>query len=483
MVGSSIATALLLIRIATQHLSPEELGLWTFCFASVGYFLLLDFGVSNSLGRLFADPISKGDHRATSGWLLLTLCVLTVQGVVIAIVALLLRDPLIVWFDIPQHLVPEAKSLWTWLVLLQAITLPGRALPGVIHAQNRVYNIHLFSIVSAWINVILFWLWIRQGAGVMSYAYASAVSVGITQLGYIFMVFSGRDRLLFYWVAIPWQHLRELFGYAGAIFVLGLATQAMAASQGLIVTKLLGLEALAVLSLTGRLPAMINALAQRPFNASCPRWTLQYTGMLREKFAHEFSSLFQLTTLAGFALAIFVFLMNGPFLCWWTKPAFYGGQLLTSLMCLAIVAALIQQCLGFAFHLTKKMSVYTVVLLVGSGLELGLSIILVKFLGLVGIPAATLLVAISLTLWFHLLVGGRMINVSAFAILLKETPIIVASAALVWLSIHYVSPLLPESGLSALLWSCFLGAVCCTPILGRMAFLLERLWSRRSKAV
>ena len=483
MVGSSIATALLLIRIATRHLSPEELGLWTFCFASVGYFLLLDFGVSNSLGRLFADPINKGDHRATSGWLLLTLCVLTVQGVVIAIVALLLRDPLIGWFDIPEHLVPEAKSLWTWLVLLQAITLPGRALPGVIHAQNRVYNIHLFSIVSAWINVILFWLWIRQGAGVMSYAYASAVSVGITQLGYIFMVFSGRDRLQFFWVKIPWEHLRELFSYAGAIFVLGLATQAMVASQGLIVTKMLGLEALAILSITSRLPGMSNNLVSQPFNAACPRWVLQFTGGQQNKFRCEYGMLVRLTFLGASAATAFIVLMNGPFVQWWTKPEFYGGNLLTALLCLGLPPSILNRCLGFAFHLTKTMWLYTVVLLVGAGLELGLSIILVKTMGLAGIPAATLLVALSLTVWFHLLVGGRMIDVPAFAILLKETPIIAGSAALVWLSIHYVSPLLPESGLLAVWWSCFLGAACCTPILGRMAFLLERLWSRRSKAV
>jgi O-antigen/teichoic acid export membrane protein len=482
MVGSGMATALLLIRIATQHLTPEELGLWAFCFSSVGYFLLLDFGVSNSLGRLFADSVSKGDHRGTSGWLLLTMCILTLQGCAIALVGLLLRDPLIGWFDIPAPLVSEAKSLWTWLIVLQAVTLPGRALPGIIHAQNRVYNIHLFSILTAWINVALFWLWIRDGAGVMSYAYASAVAVGFTQLGFIFTVFTGRDRLHFSWVKIPWEHLRELFSYAGVIFILGLATQAMVASQGLIVTKLIGLEALAILSITGRLPSMANNLVARPFNATCPRWVLQFTGSDQNKFRREYGLLLQLTMLASVAACAFIVLINGPFVRWWTKPEFYGGNLLSVLLCLALLPAILNQCLGFAFHLTKKMSLYAIVLLIGSAVELASSILLVKYLGLPGIPLATLLSAGLVTVWFHLVVGGRMLSVPAATMLAREWPAVLASAVLLAVAALWILPQWQGSPLAALIVSFALSCLCVLPIAWRLLTLIREISHLRTIA-
>ncbi|TSA30453.1 MAG: hypothetical protein D4R65_13180 [Verrucomicrobiaceae bacterium] len=427
MMASGIVTSLLLIRVATRNLDAQELGLWSFCFSSVGYFLLLDFGVSNSLGRLFADAISKGDQKLTCGWLYLSATVLAAQALVVVSLGLLLRDPLIGWFGIPPHLASDARSLWTWLIVLQALSMPGKALPGVICAQNRTYMVHFFNILSSWTNLGLFWFWIRSGAGVMAYAYASVAAITVMQIGYFVVVFSGPHRLALHFVRIPYEHLRELFGYSGAIFVSGLATQAMAASQGMIVTKLLGLDALAVLVGTSRLPVMASQLVQRPFSAACPRWVLQFCGDEKQRFQKEYGLIVRLTMLSLGISMVFSILANGAFVCWWTRPGFYGGTALTILISGALLPALINFLLSFSFHLTKRMGAYTLAMLGSTVAELALSIVLVKHFGLAGIPLATLITALGFSVWFHLIVGGRMIEISAFRLFGREIPWILLS--------------------------------------------------------
>lgn len=473
--ASGIVTSLLLIRVATRNLDAEELGLWSFCFASVGYFLLLDFGVSNSLGRLFADAISKGDQKLTCGWLYLSAAVLSAQALVVVSLGLLLRDPLIGWFGIPPHLISDARSLWTWLVVLQALSMPGKSLPGVICAQNRTYMVHFLNILSSWANLGLFWFWIRDGAGVMAYAYASVAAIAVMQIGYFLIVFTGQHRLIIHFVRIPYEHLRELFGYSGAIFVSGLATQAMAATQGMIVTKLLGLDAVAVLNITSRLPVMASQLVQRPFSAACPRWVLQFCGNEKQKFRNEYSLIVRLTMLGLGLSMVFSVLVNGAFVRWWTRPEFYGGAVLTILISAALLPALVNFLLSFSFHLSKRMGAYTLAMLGSTVAELLLSIVLVKHFGLAGIPLATLITALGFSIWFHLIVGGRMIEMSAFRLFGKEIPWILLSIAI---AIALLFGLVENSifaGFSLLIFCALLSLLASLPIVWRFVLVARQI--------
>jgi len=479
MMASGIVTSLLLIRVATRNLDAQELGLWSFCFSSVGYFLLLDFGVSNSLGRLFADAISKGDQKETCGWLYLSAAVLSAQALVVVSLGLLLRDPLIGWFGIPANLVSDARSLWTWLIVLQALSMPGKALPGVICAQNRTYLVHIFNILSSWTNLGLFWFWILHGKGVMAYAYASVAAIAVMQIGYFLIVFTGRDRLIIHFVRVPFEHLRELFGYSSAIFVSGLATQAMAATQGMIVTKLLGLDALAVLNITSRLPLMASQLVQRPFSAACPRWVLQFCGNARKKFREEYEIVVRLTMLGLGAAVVGSILVNGAFVQWWTRPKYYGGDLLTILIASTYIPATVNFLMSFSFHLTKRMGAYTIAMLGSTAAELALSIALVKTFGLAGIPLATLVTALGFSIWFHLVVGGRMVEISAFRLFAKD---------LLWIMLSFVLALAllvvfvqssAHVGFQRLVFCGMLSGLCCLPIIWRLVVIGRKIpWKK-----
>ncbi len=67
-IASAIGASLLMVPLALRHLNEAEFGLWVVIGQSLGFLLLLDFGLGNSAGRILADPIHKKDEAELTSW-------------------------------------------------------------------------------------------------------------------------------------------------------------------------------------------------------------------------------------------------------------------------------------------------------------------------------------------------------------------------------------------------------------------------------
>src|SRR3954469_11859075 len=97
-------TGFLSLSLALKYLDPERMGLWSFVMQSLGYFLLLDFGVTNSAGRLMGEPLHANDGKEAGRWLSLLLVVTGFQGLLIFFAGYFSADWVIAWFQIAAPL-------------------------------------------------------------------------------------------------------------------------------------------------------------------------------------------------------------------------------------------------------------------------------------------------------------------------------------------------------------------------------------------
>ena len=429
--AANIVSSLLLVRIATRSLDPEEFGLWSFTFSTIGYFILFDFGISFSLGRLLADAATKRDEAALSGWIYLVTMVLTVQSLIVTGLGLGLRDSLIVWFGIPVRLVPDARELWNWCLVIQAITLPLRVLPGVIHAQNRVYWANLWAVITSFINLFFFWYFLHRGYGVMAYAYAMAIANFGVVAGHVGAVFFGRHRIRLLWVRLPWEKLRELFGYSLAVFVATIAAQISGASQLMILTKMAGLDVSAMYNVTARMPALFMALTARPFDACRPRWITGFCA--GNDFRSEFLIVYRLTLLMAAVASVVVCLANPLFVLWWTEPRYFGGIALNNLLVAAALVVTMIPCLNIIFQIHKRMNGYMMATLFTALGEIALAIYFASIWGEIGLPIATLIVNGGFLFWYLMKSASRMGEVPIARELLRDVafwlPVLLAAMA------------------------------------------------------
>jgi O-antigen/teichoic acid export membrane protein len=472
--AGSMASSLIIVRVATGYLSKDEFGLWSFIFGSIGYLMLVDFGISYAIGRLFVDPVAANDNRALSEWLYLTSVILVLQGALIAVIGLAVKVPVLAWFSLPENLISEAGSLWVWCLALQGVALPLRVFPALIYAQNRVYWVNLVLVLNAWVNLGCFWLFLKHGFGVMSYAYAGAIALAFTTLGHALIVFLPKDRIRLSFVAFPFHHLNELFKFSSAIFVVNIAKQVSGASQVLVLTKLLGLDSAAMYNVTVRLPQMAMLLLLKPYEAFSPRWISAWCTGDAQRVRSEFMLMFRLTILAVGCGCVGAMLVNPGFVRWWTKPEFFVGNLFNVWLSVSLVATMVQQCLSFVFNMTKRMGAYTAVLLAGAVVEIGLSIFLVKRFGLPGLPVSTLVTSLLFVLWFHIFVGFHLLGIKKVKPLVMDAATIGLVCIIAGMLVASNPSWIAENGLRELIFRTACASAICVPLLVRAWLVFEK---------
>jgi O-antigen/teichoic acid export membrane protein len=416
--GSLMVTQLVAIPLALRFLDNERFGLWSFTSQSLGYLMLLDFGVTSSLGRLLAEPIHQGNAREANGWFNLVLAVLTLQGALILGLGLALVEPILHWFNIPAALQPEARQLWLMMLGLNALSFPLRLCPGILAAQNRSYWVFVSLGVGVWAGLAAFYVFLKLGWGSLAYGFSAvAQSVVVTGLPLV-AVWRGPNRFRISLRGIPWQHARELFGFSSAIFVMGIAIQVMFMSQSLIITKILGLGAVASFAVCSKVPMLLMQLINRPFDAFNPRWQIYWAQGQTEPLVREYRRMLRFTLgLAALAM-ICCLATNRWFVLIFGKESLYAGKPFDFFFTLFVMGQVWLHCVSYNFVLAKRMKTFAAVVVADTVLSLGFSIAGTAWFGLTGYTAFTAVYTLAgLSFWYISLKSPRLLNLSPGSLL------------------------------------------------------------------
>lgn len=474
---SAAATGLLSIKLATHYLTQEEFGLWSFTMQTVGYFMLMDLGVSNSVARLLGEPLSSGDPEKLDSWFTLSLVTLASQALLILGLGWLLRPFVLDWFHIPEHLVSRASQLWISFLIIQAISLVFKLCFAILHAQNRVYWTSNLQIIGSWAGLAAFFVMLSRDGGVMAYAWSSGVAMLIVAVGGVVAVRRGGLRFKLSMKGVTRKEIGKLFGFSSTMFVIGLASQVYFASQGLVATKMLGLEAAAVLAVTGRAVSIAMQSIWKPLDAFSPRWQVAYCSGDVSRVTREFRLMVRFTLLVAAAAAITVGLVNQPFVLWWTKPEYFGGLAFSILLCGFMVIQAINRCFTTPFVLTLRVHTYSMVNLTSVAIAIGSMIVLTHYLGIIGIPLGLIVADLIFPLWFYLKRGGACLFVNGPKLVLEDLSFILPSTALAIGVSYYLEHARISSSLVWLVISCLCAVLLAGPLLWKAGKMLKQLKS------
>ena len=419
-----VITSLLTLRLATGSLSKEEFGLWSFTTQSIGYFLLLDFGVANSLSRLFGEPIASGNQKSINSWFTLSFAVLILQGLLIMSAGLLLGPYVMDWFNIPADLREQADLLWKSFLILQAVNFPMRVASAILYAQNRAYLTNIIPFLTAWFSLIIFYLMLKSGAGVLAYVWSSAIGVLLSGIFGVIAVLRGPNKFRFSFCGVSYNQIKELFSYSFSVFAVSIAVQIVFSSQTLIITKLLGLSAGAIYNVTSRLPLLAMQMLWRPFDAFGPRWQTAHcagsANVNNVMVSSEIAAIARITFLASSIVAVGIIIINPIFVKFLAKDDYFGGGALNCLLAAFLMIQTLSHCYSFAFTLHKKMKVFTRVVCLNAILSVIFMTLGAKYFGLPGIPLGLLAADFFLGVWFNVIMGGSLIGLRVGNIVIKD---------------------------------------------------------------
>jgi len=308
------------IPMALHYLSKERFGLWALMTTIGGYLTLIDMGMSSSVARLLVD---HKDHKQTgqygtmvaTGWL-----VLAVQGTLIACAGSLLAHPLAALLQIT----PELKSEFVALVCWQSISLGfGFVLSifaHVLRAHQRMDIVNYTQMLGLGLNLGVIWAFFAAGFGVLSLAWASMVTAGsVGAAGFCaclaLKLLPGKGR----WGAVSLSQFKSIFGYGKDLFLVSLGTQLVMASQTMIVTRQLGLQAAATWAVATRPFFLLCQAVWRISDTAGPALSEMIVRGERNGLTDRYRSVFIVTaSLAGVSAVIFS-VTNSLFVAVWTN--------------------------------------------------------------------------------------------------------------------------------------------------------------------
>lgn len=197
------------------------------------------------------------------------------------------------------------------------------------------------------------------------------------------------------------------------MFVIGIAVQVFFMSQSLVVTKILGLGAVASFTVCSRVPMLLMQLIWRPFDAFSPRWQIHWAKEQTEPLTKEYRHLVRLTIgLAALAM-VCCFAMNRWFVFIFGKQDLYAGKLFDFFFALFVIVQVWNHCLGFNFVLAKRMKGLAAIVAADTVIGIGLAIVGTKMFGLTGYIAFTALYGLAgIGFWYITLKAPQILGLS-----------------------------------------------------------------------
>jgi len=393
------AIQLVMVPLLLHHLGSETYGLYAALTSIVGYFSLLTFGSSLTIPRYVADHAARGEREAlsrfVSTWFALYLGV-ALAGVAIGLAVAPLLGRAI---TVPAALEPVIAPAWRLVVGGWALGLAAGLLQSLLTGLGEVHLSNLASSARAALNLAFaaVILWAGGDLGALLLGLLAAAFVG--GAGLCVLVRLAHPEIRIAPGLAGWGTLRSAGRSAAYYFLMQFAALVVMGTDNIVISVFLGVGSVAAYAIAFQLYAMAVAALWSGVDVLLPffaRWGAQDdTERLRAAFLRATRYAMAGTVLAAILLAAF----GKPVIGWWVGPSMFVGMRVLLVFCVMLLiatpihsAALVLA--GLGRHRSPA---------IGGGIEavlnLALSILLVRHLGVFGVAVGTLAAGLATNAW------------------------------------------------------------------------------------
>lgn len=405
--GVSIVVALLLTPFVVRTLGDDAYGLWSIVVSLTGYYGLMDLGIRSAVGqyltRYWALEDLDGVNRTLNTALVLT-------GAAAAV--LILVTVLLAW--LAPHVftlggVPSSSLRVAFLIMgtAVALSLPIAVFGAATYARQRFDIANGIGILEKLVWAALCVVVLRAGGGLAAVAAVTGgtnVLAGLARVAVAFKLLPGLA------VSRRWfrrDSVRELGHFGVHNFLVNAADQIVLRTDAILIGAILVPAAVTYYNLganfIGHYLALINAVAWvlTPYATSCDARGDHEA--LRRLWLHGTRLIFLLAAVVGGGMIF----LGRDFLSVWIDPKYVSGEEFTSsaiIMAVLSGAALVRGLMSCGKQVLFGMRevVFLARLSMAEAvLCLVTSLVLIHWLGILGVALGTLIPILSTQLWIQ----------------------------------------------------------------------------------
>ncbi len=372
-----------------RHLGNGGYGIWTLANSFVGYYGLLNLGVSSAITRYIALHTAQKNTRQLNQVASTTLAMFTTTAILALIISFVLAEWAADYFNVIQTQRYEFKTTIRILGLTTSISFIYNVFGAIVAAREHYVAINIstaiFSITRALAIVSL----INSGFGLLGVAY-STLFISFLQIITKFLLFRYfASDIKFKITYITGITLKTLIGYGGITSVITLADIIRLNLDSFIIGKFLNMDAVGIYGIAALIIRyMLNAISAG-ISVLSPRFSrLDGSGQSQE-IKRVLLRALEIASAISFAMTFFAVAFGPKFIQLWAGQEYSEAGVVLILISLAYAFDLCQSpsiSLMYALNKHKYYALYTIFEAIANAL---LSILLVHKYGIIGVAIGT----------------------------------------------------------------------------------------------
>lgn len=315
-IGYTIAS----VPLALHYLTKEEFGIWALVTQLAGYLMLLEMGMVGSVARSLIDHKDKIEDNIYGSILRTGSRVFAIQGFLVLLIGVLTAWYAPSLLNLPPHLHHPFGVLMGIQAILNGAKLAAGSLASPLWCHQRLDISHGISSVAMVITLLMQWIGFHLGWNL--YSLSIATTAGF--IAGLSLTYIACKHHRFY---PPKEHrgrfdlniFRELFRFGGGLFLINLGGQLTSASQVIIVSRIMGIEAATTWSIATKIFTMAQQFVYRILDSSAGGLAEMASRQEKQLLYRRFSQITLISAVTAFVFCAGIALVNGPFIELWTS--------------------------------------------------------------------------------------------------------------------------------------------------------------------
>jgi len=386
----TIVAAYVLTPFTLHKLGDAGYGSWNLINSITGYLALLVLGVPMASVRYFAQHVADGDVGKLNEAIGSCTALYLMLGGVALLVGVGLYG-LFLGYDIPSAIRADAHWAFALMVLYVAVGFIGMLPSGVLSAHDDFVPRNIVRLASLVMRVALTLglLTLRPSLSILALVQLACLAFDFWLCTWLILRRYPGARVRV--ADFDWGMARRIFSFSLYVLVLNAGIRLSFETDSLVIGKFQDVSSIPYFTVANSfilyLMEFVIAIAAVVMPLATRLKTQGRTAELRETFLKWSKIALSLTMMAG----LFLIVLGPRFIAWWIDPAFEkpAGQVLQILMVSYLVFLPVR---GVALPILMglgKPGLPTIGFLIAGLLNLGLSIVLARPLGLAGVAIGT----------------------------------------------------------------------------------------------
>jgi O-antigen/teichoic acid export membrane protein len=364
-------------------------GFWVLIGSFIGYYGLLDFGLSSAVTRHIAGALGKGDNEAIRRVYNTAVRMLFVIGcltLLLTIIAILVAP----WLVADRGEVPLFRLVMLILGVNMSISLMTRIYIGTLHAQMRFDIVSFVQIGALIVRSSLIVAALLAGYKLLALAWITFFTS--TASNFIYLYYGKKILPLLKVEAGLFKRdtATTLFGYSFYLMISQVANQLRFHADSFVIASFLSLSSVTHYSIASTLMMYFSQLVSKTVNVFGPVFSLQEGKGDNEQikktlyFASRISV--AVSSFIGFGLVAW----GSPFIRRWMGPDYLDAYPCLVALVAGMMVFLWQTPAHSYLYATSKHRFLAILNLIEGVANVGLSLVLVRYFGIFGVALGTL---------------------------------------------------------------------------------------------